>query len=51
MGELSHTQFNSLGKGTKILGLDSETGNFSWWPLELSDKLATQTNEAEDQRL
>lgn len=49
MGELSHMQLNSLGKRTKILGPDSEIGNFSWWPLDLSDKATTQNNEVEDQ--
>lgn len=42
-------QLNSLGKRTKILGPDSEIGNFSWWPLDLSDKVTTQNNEVEDQ--
>lgn len=49
MEELSHTELNSLGKRTKISGPDSEIGDFSWWPLELSDKLSTQNNEAEEQ--
>lgn len=42
-------QLISLGKKTKKVGPNSETVNFSWWYLDLSDKPTTQNNEVENQ--